>query len=166
LVSSLVASAVLLPASEANAASIALVYHEWASAGITLSQGQEHNTVGFWQAILKGTGGGQNLCIDGDFGPATRSATILWQSTLQVTQDGIVGPQTWNATFYARNQFGGRRLVHTGNQNYYYYAGLAYDVQLKKATWSGVYQWGFWKPVQHTSGTLHNSRRDQDTVSC
>lgn len=35
------------------------------------------------------------LVVDGDFGPATKSAVLEFQRRVHITPDGIVGPQTW-----------------------------------------------------------------------
>ena len=39
--------------------------------------------------------GGASLNVDGDFGPATQAAVKAFQKTHGLTQDGIVGNQTW-----------------------------------------------------------------------
>lgn len=38
---------------------------------------------------------GMQIGIDGDFGPATELAVMIWQSNNGLTPDGIVGPATW-----------------------------------------------------------------------
>lgn len=43
-----------------------------------------------WQTIAGAT-------PDGDFGPATESATKRWQSAHGLTPDGVVGPDTWRS---------------------------------------------------------------------
>ncbi len=35
--------------------------------------------------------------IDGIFGPRTRAAVLAFQKSKNITQDGIVGPETWRA---------------------------------------------------------------------
>ena len=56
----------------------------------TLRFGSVGPVVQEWQRLLK-------ITVDGDFGPATRSATRRFQASKGLTDDGIVGPQTWNA---------------------------------------------------------------------
>lgn len=38
---------------------------------------------------------GANLIVDGDFGPATKEAVIIFQKSRNIKADGIVGVQTW-----------------------------------------------------------------------
>lgn len=40
-----------------------------------------------------------SITLDGDYGPATEAAIKSWQGYFGLTQDGIVGPQTWD-TFW------------------------------------------------------------------
>ena len=40
--------------------------------------------------------GKPGIAIDGDFGPATKSGVLYYQSAVGVAQDGIVGPLTGN----------------------------------------------------------------------
>ncbi len=54
----------------------------------TLRFGSVGPFVSEWQRLLK-------ITADGDFGPATRSATRRFQASNGLTDDGIVGPQTW-----------------------------------------------------------------------
>lgn len=69
------------------------------SQGGTYSQGDQ---IGMWQAVLASEALLPSKCYqDGLFGSTTRSGTISYQSRFGLTQDGIVGPQTWGkaATF-------------------------------------------------------------------
>ena len=145
---------------------IALIHDQWSSASITVSQSQHKisNTTGFWQTIVKSNV--WNLCVDGDFGPATHSATVSFQSNVAgVSADGIVGPQTWNGTQYATFSGGNPRLVMYSMDNYWYYGGAASSTYLVKRSWNGIFQWGYRVPATSSQGTMHSSRRDVRTVS-
>lgn len=58
-------------------------------------QYRHSNAVALWQWILK-IEGLYSGAIDCDFGPATQSATVAFQTRYQLSsKDGIVGLQTW-----------------------------------------------------------------------
>ena len=57
----------------------------------TLKQGNEGQQVKVLQKLLSG------LDIDGEFGPATKAAVMLYQERRGIEVDGVVGPATWNA---------------------------------------------------------------------
>ncbi|MCP3999137.1 MAG: hypothetical protein GY745_00940 [Actinomycetia bacterium] len=156
----------LLWATTASAyAASQLSYHQWSAASITLYQGANGNTIGFWQTLLQSNQ--PNVCVDGAFGPITKAATQSFQANVAgVTADGIVGPNTWNGTQYATFAPGEYRLISLGGAQYSYYGGSAQETYFKKASWSGVYQWGFRKLGTNPSGTLHSSQRWVDTVTC
>ena len=42
---------------------------------------------------------GMTIHEDGYYGPETQGAIAIWQETFNLTDDGIVGPQTWES-FY------------------------------------------------------------------
>lgn len=60
-----------------------------------LQQGQTGRQVTTLQYLLKAHGATVN--VDGDFGPATRTAVVSFQSAHGLEADGIVGPNTWQA---------------------------------------------------------------------
>ena len=60
----------------------------------TLKKGSNSETVGDWQAFLRG----QNLyfgAVDNDFGAGTQKATIAFQTKYALTPDGEVGKKTF-----------------------------------------------------------------------
>jgi peptidoglycan hydrolase-like protein with peptidoglycan-binding domain len=57
----------------------------------TIRQGSKGDAVKKWQTILG------IKPIDGNFGPATTTATIAWQKAHAIKADGNVGPATWTA---------------------------------------------------------------------
>ncbi len=61
-----------------------------------VKKGSSGSEVEVLQARLRELGfyGGK---IDGDFGPITERGVLLFQKANALKQDGIVGPQTWNA---------------------------------------------------------------------
>ena len=62
----------------------------------TLKQGASGSAVSRLQRLLKDAGCDPGS-IDGQFGPGTRSAVMVYQSSRGLTCDGVVGPQTWAA---------------------------------------------------------------------
>lgn len=54
----------------------------------TIRRGSIGPTVVQWQKII-------GVTADGNFGPATETATKAWQRDRGLTPDGIVGPKTW-----------------------------------------------------------------------
>ncbi len=56
----------------------------------TIQQGSSGPDVVTWQKIV-------GVEPDGQFGPATASATRTWQAAHGVAADGVVGPLTWAA---------------------------------------------------------------------
>jgi peptidoglycan hydrolase-like protein with peptidoglycan-binding domain len=66
----------------------------------TLQQGSTGSAVVLWQRDLNTwinyppASCRPTLTVDGIFGPATTNATKCFQSTVGITRDGIVGPQT------------------------------------------------------------------------
>ncbi|MDW4908954.1 peptidoglycan-binding domain-containing protein [Streptomyces sp. ADMS] len=63
----------------------------------TIRYGSSGNTVREAQCLLITLGYSVGSSgIDGQFGPATRSAVYALQADYGLSYDGIVGPQTWN----------------------------------------------------------------------
>jgi GH25 family lysozyme M1 (1,4-beta-N-acetylmuramidase) len=60
-----------------------------------LRQGQTGRQVTTAQYLLDAHGA--TVDVDGDFGPATRTAVVSFQSAHGLEPDGIVGPNTWQA---------------------------------------------------------------------
>lgn len=61
-----------------------------------LRVGSTGQAVKEWQTCV-GAATGTALVIDGDFGPATESATKTFQTQMSLTADGVVGPDTYAA---------------------------------------------------------------------
>jgi peptidoglycan hydrolase-like protein with peptidoglycan-binding domain len=63
--------------------------------------GQSHNStcpdVQVWQAQMSGRG--WTISVDGDFGPQSDNVCRQFQSEKGLSADGMVGPQTWGATW-------------------------------------------------------------------
>lgn len=62
-----------------------------------LRKGSKNVYVRQFQAKLHDRG--WKISVDGDFGPATESIVKQFQADKHLTQDGIVGPNTWKAIF-------------------------------------------------------------------
>lgn len=58
----------------------------------TIKQGSSSIEVKMWQLFL-------GISADGKFGSQTKAATRAYQSTANLTVDGIVGPKTWTTAF-------------------------------------------------------------------
>ena len=58
-------------------------------------QGDQQHPVRTMQYLLRARG--QNVQVDGIFGPTTNTAVRAFQQTAQLAVDGIVGPKTWGA---------------------------------------------------------------------
>ncbi|HIW64255.1 MAG TPA: peptidoglycan-binding protein [Candidatus Stackebrandtia excrementipullorum] len=65
----------------------------WSALIVTLKQGDSGSAVKALQAQLNAQG--SNLVVDGEFGPATKSAVTSFQSAKKIAVDGVVGAQTW-----------------------------------------------------------------------
>lgn len=59
--------------------------------------GSGGSTVKAAQTLLNAAGA--NIGTDGAFGPRTKAAVLAFQKARGLTQDGVVGPQTWAALF-------------------------------------------------------------------
>jgi peptidoglycan hydrolase-like protein with peptidoglycan-binding domain len=70
----------------------------------TLQQGSSGDVVKSLQRVLS-TGGSEwgvsPGAVDGQFGPKTKSSVVAFQKWGGVTQDGIVGDQTWDVSLHA-----------------------------------------------------------------
>ena len=64
--------------------------------GAQVSQGSNGQAVRAVQVLLRNKYG-YGITVDGDFGPQTASAVKDFQSTHNLSVDGIVGPNTWQA---------------------------------------------------------------------
>lgn len=56
----------------------------------TIKKGSKGNAVKVWQIII-------GAAADGNFGSGTESATKTWQKNHGLTQDGVVGKNSWKA---------------------------------------------------------------------
>ncbi len=115
-----VAVALLVATSAVAGAGDWIEPHTWGSSEVL---GYGHVTAGdnvaFWQLIQHSHYGGwcgyADGCtnkIDGHFGPITHDYTVFWQTQMQalvpsLAADGIVGPQSWNASrfFFLKNPY-------------------------------------------------------------
>ena len=59
----------------------------------TIKKGDKGDIVKVWQTIINHAG--IKIAIDGDFGPATQSATLKLQKMLSIEADAIVGKNSW-----------------------------------------------------------------------
>ena len=64
--------------------------------GVTIEEGQSGEAVRAAQHLLKHKFG-YLIVVDGTFGPETAEAVKGFQASINLTPDGLVGPQTWQA---------------------------------------------------------------------
>jgi peptidoglycan hydrolase-like protein with peptidoglycan-binding domain len=70
----------------------------------TLRQGSSGRDVMLWQEAINLITSSNRIKVDGAFGPGTRSETVNFQTLLNLSRDGVVGPQTkWWATSIVQN---------------------------------------------------------------
>lgn len=62
----------------------------------TIRKGSKDNAVAELQGLLNAWDPELQLAVDGQFGAATHAAVILFQQAHGLTDDGIVGPNTWS----------------------------------------------------------------------
>ncbi|MEU2134641.1 peptidoglycan-binding protein [Streptomyces sp. NPDC018352] len=65
----------------------------WPGLIVTVREGSSGDAVAAAQSALNKYGYG--LAVDGQFGPATASAVISFQSDKGLSVDGVIGPETW-----------------------------------------------------------------------
>lgn len=115
---------VLIPATQASAALPA-----WPS----ISQGASGADTQTAQYLLRHHGYG--IAADGQFGPATHSAVISFQSSRGLTADGVIGSQTWPHLIASVSQGASGEAVRAAQtQLNVYGAGLSVDGQFGPAT--------------------------------
>ncbi len=68
----------------------------WDKLFITVSQGSKGEAVKAVQYLLKNKYN-YSISVDGDFGAGTKSTVVSFQKAKGLSQDGIVGSNTWNA---------------------------------------------------------------------
>ena len=68
----------------------------WPQLIIQVQQGSNGDAVRAVQSQLHSRGDGNQIAVDGIFGPVTDSAVRAFQTLVGLPVDGIVGPQTWN----------------------------------------------------------------------
>ena len=108
----------------------------------TVSEGNISNFVSAIQNTIYETHTCGTPAVDGDFGPATLSAIKCFQGKHGLSQDGIVGPQTWGALYKTL-----RSANSSGGWDYYYVdSGIGNDY--RKSVSSGV-----WDLFEFTHGT-------------
>ena len=78
------------PSSVPTPAATVIIEHPYP--GQPLREGSQGGDVQLWQEAL-------GVTADGDFGPATTTATREWQRANGLTPDGIVGEASWNKMF-------------------------------------------------------------------
>lgn len=67
----------------------------WGRLAVTVASGASGESVRAVQVAL--TGNGRTVTVDGVFGSGTKAAVVAFQKAKGLTQDGVVGSQTWQA---------------------------------------------------------------------
>lgn len=88
----------VVTAAPAQAASSGLC--SYTSSEPVLRRGSTGTAVKQAQCELNYSMTGDNLAIDGDFGPATESAVKRFQACVKISVDGVIGPVTWSHLNY------------------------------------------------------------------
>lgn len=112
------------------------------------------NVVGVWQQILWADGKLSSECYaDGWFGIQTENATKWWQAAEGLSQDGIVGPNTWDR---ADNN------LYWAWEGHVRYQGTTHEVGYLRHYSTGGYYW--WNPPG--GGDSHTDHPAIDIVGC
>lgn len=61
-----------------------------------ISSGASGEVVAHAQCLLRNVWGYKDVAVDGQFGPTTRKYVVKAQGVCGITQDGIIGPKTWD----------------------------------------------------------------------
>ncbi|MFI9203162.1 peptidoglycan-binding protein [Streptomyces sp. NPDC053048] len=72
----------------------------------TVKRGAKGPAVKQAQCYLNNSLTNMDLTLDGEFGPATESATRRFQGCAEITVDGIIGAQTWSHLAFFANSPG------------------------------------------------------------
>ena len=121
-------------------------------AAVTLLLAPSASALAAWPNVAQGANGanvttiqyllrhhGHDIAADGDFGPATRSAVVSFQSAQGLTADGSVGQQTWpRLVVTVRQGNTGDAVRAAQTQLNRYGAGLSVDGQFGARTDSAV----------------------------
>jgi peptidoglycan hydrolase-like protein with peptidoglycan-binding domain len=102
----------------------------WPGYLISTTQNSQTAGVAVWQQGMIDRGWGWIVKPDGVFSAADRSATLQLQANAGIQVDGIVGPQTWTATFAVGE--------NAGSNEGAYYAPLAVKPEVEPFLFDGT----------------------------